>query len=406
MTTSRTATPDNTADPGPASGAGLLRRATALRDLLSRNRAEGDRRRRLTDETMEALIDTGQFRTLVPRRYGGLEASLRTVVDATAEIAAADPSAGWVVMILSSADWLVGLFPDAAQDEVYANSPDTRVCGVFAPSAVSRRVPGGWRVDGRWAPASGCRHAQWAMLGASLHRADQPGESLAFTLIPMDQLTVSDTWHTLGMRGTASDTLAGTDLFVPDHRVLPAEPAIVGDYPTSHTDLPRYRSALLPTLVTYLIAPYIGMATAALEQVIDQAPQRPITYTNYTHQTDSTAFQLAVADAATRIDVARALAYRAADHVDGHAHAGTYPDPLTRAQIRGWAGHAVTQCRRAVDALVCAYGASAFAETNPLQAIVRDIHTASGHAMANPTSTAEIYGKALLGITPNITPFI
>lgn len=404
--TTVTATTAVAADTDPDPGPGPVQRAAALRDLLTRHRAEGDRSRCLTDETISALIDAGQFRTLVPRRYGGLEAGLRTVVDATAEVAAGDPAAGWVVMILGCADWLVGLFPDAAQDEVYGDGPDARVCAVFAPSSVSERVSGGWMVGGRWGPSSGCRHAQWAILGVPLAGFDGEPEGHALALIPTDQLIVTATWHTLGMRGTASDTLSGSELFVPGHRVLRLAPAIRGDYPTSHSGLPRYRSALVPTLVTHMIAPFLGIATAALELVIEQAPHRPVTFTDYTRQTDSTAFQLAVADAATRIDVARALAHRAADEVDGHAHAGTYPDPLTRARIRGWAGHAVAQCRDAVDTLVSAYGASAFGDAHPLNGLVRDIHTAAGHAMANPVSNAEIYGKALLDVTPNISAFI
>jgi 3-hydroxy-9,10-secoandrosta-1,3,5(10)-triene-9,17-dione monooxygenase len=391
-----------------STGADPVSSATVIRPLLREQRPLSDARRLLTDETVAALAAAGQFRTLVPRRFGGYEASLAAVVDATAEIAAGDPAAGWVVMILSCGDWLTGLFDDRAQEEVYGDSPDTRVCSVFNPSSISARVENGWRVDGCWTPASGCRHAQWAMVGVAL--ADDPltggGVSPSFALVPMSELTVTDTWRAIGMRATASDTLQGRDLFIPDHRVLRTGPALEGRYPRSRTDLPRYRSAMMPTLVTHMMAPFIGMATGALELVVGAAPHRGVTFTDYARQMDSTAFQMGVSAAALRIDSARALAHRAAAEVDGHAAAGTHPAAADRARIRGWTGHVVAQCREAVDLLVSAYGAAAFSESNPLQGIVRDIQTASRHAIANPVANTEIYGRALLGVEPNISILI
>jgi 3-hydroxy-9,10-secoandrosta-1,3,5(10)-triene-9,17-dione monooxygenase len=59
-----------------------------------------------------------------------------------------------------------------------------------------------------------------------------------------------------------------------------------------------------------------------------------------------------------------------------------------------------------VDSLISAYGASAMAESNPLQAYMRDIHAASRHAVANPAANAELFGRAVLGVEPNITELI
>jgi 3-hydroxy-9,10-secoandrosta-1,3,5(10)-triene-9,17-dione monooxygenase len=379
--------------------------ARAIRPLLSHHRPANDQSRRLTEETIQALRDAGQFRTQVASRFGGLECDLATVVDATAEVTKGDPSAGWVTMILSTADWLVGLFPDQAQREVYQTGPDTRVCAVIAPRGRPRTVAEGWLVDGRWSPSSGCHHCEWAILGVLL--ADLPGEPArpVLALVPMAELSIEDTWHTLGMRATASNTLAGRAVFVPRHRVLPLHPAVEGIHSGANPGQ-LFRSAMMPTMVTHMTGPYLGMAEAALEHVLDTVPDRPVTFTNYARKSESTAFQLAIAQAAIRIDAARALAHRAAQVVDQHAAARTFPEPVERARIRGWAGHIVAECRAAVDLLASAHGASAFSEQSLLCGIVRDIHTASRHAMANAEINAEIYGKALLGVTPNISALV
>jgi alkylation response protein AidB-like acyl-CoA dehydrogenase len=140
--------------------------------------------------------------------------------------------------------------------------------------------------------------------------------------------------------------------------------------------------------------------------VVEQAGTKGVSFTSYQRQSDSTAFQLAVAEASAKVDVVRLLAHDSAGIVDGHAIAGTYPDYLTRARIRLHTGYAVQQCRELVDSLVSAHGASAMSESNPLNVFMRDVHAASRHAVANPASNSELFGRALLGVEPNITELI
>ena len=379
----------------------LLGLVTAARPVLERHREANDRSRRLSDETVSCLTGTGLMRALVPARFGGGECSLRTAIDATCEVSKADPAAGWVVMILGSGAFISGIFPARAQEDLYADGPDNLACTVLAPRSEARPVDGGWVLTGRWAPASGCLHSQWAMIGFPGHDGEK-----ALALVPMAELTVEDTWFTTGMRGTGSNLLSGTELFVPEHRVLPLRSAVHGRYPAGAPSAPRYRAALMPTLVTYMIAPYLGIASAVLEHVVADADVKGIAFTHYERQRDSTAFQLAVADASMKIDVARLIAENSAAVVDGHAESGTFPDHLTRARIRQHTGHAVQLCRQAVDELVTAHGAAAFSETSPLQAHVRDIHAASRHAVANPATCSEIFGRALLGVEPSISDMV
>ncbi|GLZ29586.1 acyl-CoA dehydrogenase [Lentzea sp. NBRC 105346] len=376
----------------------LVERAAALRPVLEANQAAGDRERRLTDEAMAALADAGLFRMFVPNALGGMELGMRTAVDATAEVAKGDPSASWLVMILGAGDWLVGLYPEEVQREVYADGPDTHVCTVLTPRSKAQQVDGGWRLTGEWFPSSGCLYAKWALLGFPFGEQEN-----GLAVVPVSELRVKDTWFTVGMRGTGSNLLIGQDVFVPEHRVLRMREAIAGDL---GQEAGRYRSAFVPTLLTYMISTYLGTAEAALEHVVGLAGTRGVSFTSYRRQSDSAAFQLAVADASAKIDVARMLAYSCADVVDGHAVEGTYPDYLKRARLRLHAAHAVKQCGDAVDVLVSAHGASAVSESSPLNIYLRDMQTALRHAMISPAMNAEAFGRALLGVEPNITGLI
>jgi hypothetical protein len=62
--------------------------------------------------------------------------------------------------------------------------------------------------------------------------------------------------------------------------------------------------------------------------------------------------------------------------------------------------------REAVEVLVAAHGTSSLADANRLQRLWRDVHTASHHAITEWQVNLEVYGKALLGVEPNITHLI
>jgi hypothetical protein len=99
------------------------------------------------------------------------------------------------------------------------------------------------------------------------------------------------------MRGTGSNTLVATDVFVPNHRIISVPRAIEGDYATPFKDEPLYRAAFIPLLSLILIGPQLGMARAGLETVLQQVPKRGIAYTVYTKQAEAptTHLQLALA---------------------------------------------------------------------------------------------------------------
>ena len=113
-----------------------------------------------------------------------------------------------------------------------------------------------------------------------------------------------------------------------------------------------------------------------------------------------------LAEAAIKIDSAHLHAFRAADDVDVAAANGELLDLVGRARVRMDAAMVAQLCQDAVDLLVSAHGASSFADASKLQRIWRDAHVASRHAITGWAVNLEVYGKALLGVEPNITELI
>ncbi|WIG56960.1 MAG: hypothetical protein OJF61_002748 [Rhodanobacteraceae bacterium] len=384
----------------------LVGAAKSLQPLLSEHAAETERERRIADANVEALRDAGLFRMLTPRRCGGHEIGARAWLDVVALVAESCGSTAWVLSLLTNAAWFAGMLGDEARMEIFGANPDTRIAGVFAPCEGMQREDAGIRISGKWFWASGSLHADWAMLGVLERDAQVRVVDHWLGFVPMRELAIENTWYASGMKGTGSNCLVAEDLFIPAHRLMSLREAIAGTIPNTNPDETLYRAACVPMMVLALLGPQLGLARAALHHVISGAGRRNVPYTIYQREADSPGFQMQIAEAALKIDSAHLHAYRIADDIDAFASRGQRMDLTTRARARASAGYVGKLVTEAINTLISAYGAGAFADANPLQRIWRDANTAARHALVLPPVCEEIYGKALLGLDANITPLI
>ncbi|KUO21566.1 acyl-CoA dehydrogenase family protein [Streptomyces dysideae] len=381
----------------------LVGRAIALQPLLRDQAARGESDRVLPVEVVDAMADAGVFRLLTPRRYGGYETDLRTLTEVSEALGEGDGSAAWVGMIIAVTNWMACLFPDKAQEEVFGADPDARVTGVAAPTGMGERVPGGWRVSGKWSYNSGAPYATWAAVGALLKDDSGAVVDQALVLIRASELTIEDTWHTAGMQATASNTLIGQDVFVPEHRVLSVPAAAEGVYPRASLDETLYATTFGPMLLLCLVGPLLGLGKAALNMAVGAAEEKPLSFTVHGRQADSVGVQIQLAEAALKLETARLHTYRAVDEVDQAAASGGPLDYASRTHIRARAGFAAQQVLDAISTLLNVHGASSFADAAPLQRIWRDANVAARHAGLVPAVGLEVYGKSLLGISERVS---
>lgn len=386
-----------------------VRRAAALHDLLREQAPQGQEDRQITTEATDAISRAKLFNLLVPERLGGPGASARTMIEVLIELGRGDGSAGWTAALVNACTWFCVTYGEQAQQDVWGDNPDAKACGIFFPGMTRRhelgtgeKVDGGYVLSGRYPYASGNVVADWATLGMLV---DGPnGPTMAMGIVGCEDWTVEDTWFTLGMRGTGSNTLVVDEVFVPDHRIQTFDALATGDYATPFKDCePLSRASFLPVGTVILAAPAVGLAKAALQYSLEKLPQRSVGYTVYTEARNSPTHQLAIAQAASNIDAAHLLLGRAADDIDTFAAAGGYPADQARARIRMDTGHAVTLCEKAIDLLMTANGAGAFAQDGLLGRIWRDANTGGRHAFATPEIGKEVYGRLLLGADDPLT---
>ena len=377
----------------------LVSTADRLVPVLAEYADEGERLRRLPDPTVSALRDSGMFSLAVPRRYGGHGAGLRTTLEVTERLAHGDASAAWVAMVLTGGAYMAGMLDEQGRAEIWGVDAHSVIVGSLIPRGSGyRTADGGLLISGQWPWVSGAHAADWAAVAVNVIDEERNLVEPVVALVPAHQLTIQDTWHTAGMAATGSNTLCGEQVAVPAHRVLSIAGVLASSYADARPDEPYLRTPLSSLAALPLVGPMIGMASRALELTLETAKHKTMSLSVYETLAASPSAQLAVAEAATDIDSAQLHAHRAADDVDTRVAEHRDLTILDRARVRMDTGIAAIRCRQAVELLLSVTGAGAFALSNPVQRIWRDLGAASRHAACNPSLSKEIYGRALLGI--------
>jgi alkylation response protein AidB-like acyl-CoA dehydrogenase len=100
------------------SASDLIARARDLAPVLAAEAAESERLRRPTDAAIDALRESGVFRLMVPRRYGGLELDLDTFLEVGLALGEGDASLSWVATFYIEHNWMLCQFPESFQSEL------------------------------------------------------------------------------------------------------------------------------------------------------------------------------------------------------------------------------------------------------------------------------------------------
>ncbi len=210
--------------------------------------------------------------------------------------------------------------------------------------------------------------------------------------IPRSEVTTYDTWHTTGLRGTASNDFSVAGAFV-------SGPFVLRMFPAPRHPWPFYRTLVL--MFTTHGAHALGIGRAAVEAAIATA-QRKIGWGTDRPMAEQGRLQVQVAEAFILVESAR-------EHLHGATsrlwEAAVHGEDLGRlnARARLATSHAVTSSLRAVDILHGALTTSAVFQGHPLERQFRDLRTAAAHVMVGPL-TYEAAGRVELGL-PAGMPF-
>jgi 3-hydroxy-9,10-secoandrosta-1,3,5(10)-triene-9,17-dione monooxygenase len=381
--------PEHITQPEDLTPAEVIKRAKTCALAIRERALEAEKARRQPLETIQELTSSGLTRLLTPKRWGGYELDFETAVEAIIEISKADASAGWCYSFLIIHNWFLAHYPDLAQRDVWASSPDVHLADSFIPVGKVTRVEGGYRISGNWPWVSGIDHSTWVMLaGLMPEPVTGPfGFGPQLFLIPKSNYEIEDTWFVAGLEASGSKNAVVKDAFVPAHRVVSMFALSEGASPGAdlNTNL-MYRQPLSLLFAIGLIAPIVGAVIGAYDLWREMTRTKSTGFsstplTAFTHQ------QIRIAETSAEIASIQLLLKQILER------AGTENATMDqRMQSHRDFAYIAHLAVRAIERIYVSSGGQANYKSNPLQRFWRDIHAMAAHAAINWDTAGETYG--------------
>ncbi|NGP07431.1 acyl-CoA/acyl-ACP dehydrogenase [Rhodococcus sp. 14C212] len=374
-------TVDITQHPRSRSREELAARADELGRRIAPYARAHDRDGTFVAEAYEILRSEGRLALAVPRELGGDDATVRdvatvqrTLAHHCAATALASSMHHHVVLAAAwryrhgapGADRMLRRVAEEGLVLVSTGGADqTR------PRGTARKVPGGYRVDGR---KVFCSQAPVGDVLATMFPFDDPDEGriVLNMMVPMnaDGVRVLDTWDSLGMRGTGSHDVELTDVFVPDAAVVARRPYGVIDPPFQ---------LVLSVAMPVVAAVYLGVAEAAHATATALVAGTPRAGDPIVRR------QLGVA--ATRLQVASWALDGALDVVGGDP----VPSMTTVAAVMTAKAEIARAAIEVCDLALDVAGGRGFYRSSPLEQCYRDVRGVKFHPLT-PEETLLLAG--------------
>ena len=379
------AVPTMTAD-GPDSGCRVLRSIRALSPLLTAQRDDFDKVRRLPEAVFAALAEAGLFRLWLPEALGGPELSPFDFMRVVEAASALDGSVGWLVGNGGGMSRLGGYLGEAVARDWFSDR-HTFVVGATGAVGTAAPVHGGYCLNGRWPFGSGAHHATRFMVLASI-KPGVPTSPLLCCYLDRADVTIIDNWHVSGLRGTGSCDFEAQDVFVPAAHVHP----FLGLQPTQPGLL--YRMPPSSVFAWSICGVPLGIASGAIVTFTDLARRKGRLGTRLC---DRETVQATVGRTRALLRAARAFLIDAMTELMGATDTGGQRLVQARADIRLANAHAAETAMSITDMLAASAGAAAIFETCALERAARDVRALAKHIAMSPNNYI-IAGQLGLGL--------
>ena len=384
----------------------LVQAAEELAPRLRERAQAADEAGMVPSETVKEMAEAGLFRVLQPKRWGGCELDPRVFYRVQMALAKGCMSTAWIYGVIGVHNWQLPLFPEQAQQDVWANGNDgTLIASTYMPVGKAEKVEGGYRFSGRWGFSSGVDHCEWIFLGGLLPNKDNPDELEHTTfLLPRSDFKVEKNWDVLGLRATGSHDIIVEDAFVPEHRTHRTNNHSDGGCPGRETNPGwTYKIPFTQVFQRAVSSACLGALDGAIEEFRTRAGAHVGKHGAKTAEDPNA--QLAVAEAMIAVDQLKLVMFRNYDRIVHCAQTGDKMPVEERLMQRAQSSLVPKLCAERVSELLRACAASGLYRSNPIERVFRDIHQARGHIANNADAYARASGAVMLGL-PNMDPYI
>jgi len=358
-------------------------RADRVAEAIAARAAAHDADDSFVADAYALLKSEGLFKALVPAEFGGGGA---TVTDLCLVIRTLGASCGSTALAFAMHSHLVavaawrhthqgapteGLLKRvAAEDLVLISSGGS---DWLASGGTAVKVEGGFRVTARKPFASGCLAGDILMTSVVWDDPEGGATVLHFGVpLKAEGVSILDTWKTLGMRGTGSNDIVLTEVFVPDA-------AVSGRRPAGPWHMLFHIISMIAFALIY--SAYVGVAEGARARALEIARKRP----------EDPNLPIVVG----AMENAFALAEMAWERMVDNAESGT-PGPEATGRAMSARTLLAKGAIETVEKAMEAAGGSAFYRNTGLERAFRDVQAARFHPLQE-TPQMRYSGRLALG---------
>jgi alkylation response protein AidB-like acyl-CoA dehydrogenase len=364
-------------------------RALALHPLIKQEGNEVNRRRELTPPIVSALKEGSFFRMLQPRSIGGMELKPSDFARVTEAISAADGSVAWVVCQSNGCSMSAAYLDPRVAKEMFGPIDGILAWGPPGAPFEAESIEGGYCISGTWRFASGSQNATW--LGA--HMKVKGRREVRTMLFPKSSVTMVDIWHTLGLRGTASNEYVVKDLFVPAGHTMLRDEAI-----DRREDGPLYRFRSNQLYSAGFAGVGLGLARGLIDAFLE-LPATKVSRGAAKPLRENNVVQSQLAQCEAKWHSARAFLHNTLDEIYDYVIQHGEMTERHAAMMRLASTWAIQQSREAVDTMFHCAGSIAVFEAQPFERRLRDIHTVSQQSQGRQLHYESV-GQIMLGLPP------
>ena len=370
-----------------------IERAQSIAPVAKRNAIAAEDLRRMPEENIKAILDSGLMPLGRPKMFGGYEADWLTHIDCVSEVARFCGSTGWCMTFLIQHQIFLSLFPEAAQRAVYEQHPDPAILTSFNPTGQVKQVTGGFEVSGRWRFASAGDYCQWAILGGVVRPADGPPRRLNL-LLKLGQFRIERVWNSVGLKGSGSNDVIVEPVFVPDSFVYWLDEAMMGRAPGQQLhDGILYKTPFVFSMGFAVMTPMHGIARGAFESFCEYIAAKAAGPRGKSSEMDNT--QTAIGESKAEID----LAYLVTEKMSATTFNGGKKTRLDAVRQRRDMVLVRSLLLSAVDRLFALSGAHGLDADIALQRHWRDLHAIGNHSQWTAPAM-QVAGRDALGLPP------
>lgn len=321
----------------------------------------------------------------LPKEVGGCELRPSAQIDYFARLAYLNPTAGWIAFNQNGALGLTGAtMAESGLEKLLTAHPVPLLAAVSAPTGRTKKVEGGYRLNGNWSYASGISCADCVLM---MTICDDPAGPLG-VLVDRNEVEVQDDWHVAALQGTGSVDISAKDVFVPTDMTLSPLAQRRGG---SQYIRMGYRG--------YVGGENLGFTLGVAQRMVDEIAKIGRTKKRILDPTpigDRGAFQqeLGRTDAALR--ASRAYLMDELDRAESIADATGEPlADSDRARVDGAVAYATENIVHACMRLFPYAGAGALHMSSPIQRTFRDVVGSGQHIVAS-NETLDHWGAAMI----------